>query len=56
MTPPFHVSARFKRPAFLPGTSVFSLSSQSSKDDYQFEVHDKESGVPQLIGTISRNL
>ena len=53
--PPFHVNVEFKRPIFLPSTSVFTFIAQANKDSYRFKVEDKETRVPQLTGYIQRS-
>ena len=55
MKPPFHVNVEFKKPIYLPGTSMFTFIAQANKDIYRFEVRDKEKNTTQLIGYIKRS-
>ena len=50
---PFRIDAQFKRPVFLPSSSVFTFASHLSTDDYKFNVTEEKSGAPQLIGSIT---
>ena len=56
MKAPFHVDVQFKRPIFLPDSSVFTFQPQVDKDTYAFRVNDECTQVPQLLGKVTKRL